>query len=57
VRGGAAAWLAKEQGKTLRLIVTELGWMSAAEFDKAISPEAVCRLGSPARRVTEESKK
>jgi fumarate hydratase class II len=56
-RAGEAARLAKEQGKTLRLIVTELGWMSAAEFDKAISPEAVCRLGSPARRVTEESKK
>ena len=56
-RAGEAARLAKEQGKTLRLIVTELGWMSAAEFDKAINPEAVCRLGSPARRVTEESKK
>jgi len=56
-RASEAARLAKEQGKMLRLIVTELGWMSAAEFDKAISPEAVCRLGSPARRVTEESKK
>jgi aspartate ammonia-lyase len=56
-RAGEAARLAKEQGKTLRLVVTELGWMNAAEFDKAISPEAVCRLGSPARRVSEESKK
>jgi aspartate ammonia-lyase len=56
-RAGEAARLAKEQGKTLRLVVTENGWMSAAEFDKAISPEAVCRLGSPARRVSEESKK
>ena len=56
-RASEAARLAKEQGKMLRLVVTENGWMSAAEFDKAISPEAVCRLGSPARRVSEESKK
>jgi fumarate hydratase class II len=55
-RAGAAARLAKEQGKTLRGVVTENGWMSAAEFDEAISPEAVCRLGSPApRRVVEEA--
>jgi aspartate ammonia-lyase len=56
-RAGEAARLAKEQGKTLRLVVTENGWMSAAEFDEAVGPEAVCRLGSPDRRVIEESKK
>jgi aspartate ammonia-lyase len=49
-RAGEAARLAREQGKTLRLVVTENGWMTAAEFDEAISPEAVCRLGSPGRK-------
>jgi aspartate ammonia-lyase len=38
---------AREQGMTLREMVTKLNWMSMAEFDQAISPEAVCRLGSP----------
>jgi len=57
-RAGEAARLAREQGKTLRAVVTELGWMSAAEFDEAIGPEAVCRLGSPVpRRVVEERSK
>jgi aspartate ammonia-lyase len=46
-RAGEAAHTAKEQGKTLRTIVIEQKWMTADEFDQAISPEAVCRLGSP----------
>lgn len=46
-RAGEAAKLARSTGKTLRAVVTENGWMSEAEFDAAISPEAVCRLGSP----------
>jgi aspartate ammonia-lyase len=46
-RAGEAAHLAREQGRTLREIVTGKEWMSAAEFDEAISSEAVCRLGSP----------
>jgi aspartate ammonia-lyase len=46
-RAGEVAHLAREQGRTLRAIVTEKEWMSVAEFDEAISPEAVCRLGSP----------
>jgi aspartate ammonia-lyase len=33
------------QGKTLREIVIENKWMTAAEFDAAISPGAVCKLG------------
>jgi aspartate ammonia-lyase len=53
-RAGEAARLAKEQSKTLRAVVVENGWMSAVEFDEAISPEAVCRLGSPLRIVREE---
>jgi aspartate ammonia-lyase len=57
-RAGEAARLAKEQGKTLRAVVAEMGWMSTAEFDEAISPEAVCRLGSPEpRSVVEERSK
>jgi aspartate ammonia-lyase len=46
-RAGEAARRAKEQGKTLRTLVIEQKWMTADEFDQAISPEAVCRLGSP----------
>jgi aspartate ammonia-lyase len=49
-RAGEAARLAREQGKTLRAMVVEMGWMSAAEFDEAIGPEAVCRLGTPGRK-------
>jgi aspartate ammonia-lyase len=45
-RAGEAAKLAKEQGKSLRAVVTENNWLTAAAFDEAISPEAVCRLGS-----------
>ena len=51
-RAGEAARLAHEQGKTLRAVVVENGWMPAAEFEAAISPEAVCRLGSPPREET-----
>jgi len=49
-RAGSAARMAKEKGVTLRAVVMEHGWMSGDEFDAAISPEAVCRLGSPAPR-------
>jgi len=33
------------QGKTFREVVVLNQWMTAAEFDAAISPEAVCKLG------------
>ena len=33
------------QGKTLREIAIANNWMTATEFDAAISPEAVCKLG------------
>jgi aspartate ammonia-lyase len=36
---------AQAQGGTLREIVTTNNWMTAAQFDQAISPEAVCKLG------------
>ncbi|HUB19135.1 MAG TPA: aspartate ammonia-lyase [Acidobacteriaceae bacterium] len=44
---GLAAQLAGARGTTLRAVVLEKGWMSAEQFDVTISPEAVCRLGSP----------
>ena len=46
-RASQAVALSTETGKSLRQVVTENGWMSAAEFDESITPEAVCRLGSP----------
>jgi aspartate ammonia-lyase len=49
-RAGEAARLAHEQGKTLRAVVIENGWMTAEEFEAAISPEAVCRLGSASQQ-------
>jgi len=36
---------AAEQGKTLREVVIGNNWMTVAEFDAAITAEAVCRLG------------
>jgi aspartate ammonia-lyase len=54
-RAGDAAKLAKQQSKSLRAVVTENNWMSADEFDEAISPEAVCRLGSPALAARKET--
>jgi aspartate ammonia-lyase len=36
---------ASAQGRTLREIVIANNWMTAAQFDAAISPEAVCKLG------------
>ena len=53
-RAGDAARLAKEANKTLRQIVVENQWMTAKEFDQAISPEAVCRLGSPRALLPKE---
>ena len=44
-----AARLARETGRTVRVVVLEQGWLTAAEFDALISPEAVCRLGSETR--------
>ncbi|HSW64460.1 MAG TPA: aspartate ammonia-lyase [Dissulfurispiraceae bacterium] len=36
---------AEAEGKTIRQIVVEWGLLTEAAFDRAISPEAVCRLG------------
>ncbi len=41
---------AKEQGGSIRETVINQGWLTGAEFDVLISPEAVCRLGTPDKR-------
>jgi len=46
-RAQAVALAARDSGRTVRAVVLEQGLMSAAEFDAAISAEAVLRLGSP----------
>jgi len=52
-RAGAAAKLAVEQQRSLRETVAAQGWLTGDAFDALVSPEAVCRLGSPARPVAE----
>ena len=41
--------LARDTGRTIREVVLDHQWLTAAEFDASISPEAVCRLGSELR--------
>jgi aspartate ammonia-lyase len=43
-----AITLARKEGKTIRQVVIERGWVAEKQFEEAISPEAVCRLGSEA---------
>ena len=49
-RAGEAAKLAMETNRSIRETVIAQGWMTGAEFDVLISPEAVCRLGTPDNR-------
>jgi aspartate ammonia-lyase len=46
-RAAEAARLAKENDWTIRETVMAQGWLTGSEFDVLISPEAVCRLGTP----------
>lgn len=39
---------AKASGRTLRQVVLDAGALSPEQLDELVSPEAVCRLGSPA---------
>ncbi len=39
---------ARSEGKRIREVAVEQGFLSAEEFDRLISPESVSRLGSPA---------
>jgi aspartate ammonia-lyase len=45
-----AVSIARKERKTIRQVVTGLGWVAEKQFDEAISPEAVCRLGSEAQK-------
>jgi aspartate ammonia-lyase len=38
---------ARRNGRTIRATVLEQGLLTGAEFDELVSPEAVCRLGTP----------
>jgi aspartate ammonia-lyase len=49
-RACEAVCLAKEEGRGIREIVSAQGWLTGDEFDVLISPEAVCRLGTPERK-------
>ncbi|MFZ0829185.1 MAG: aspartate ammonia-lyase [Verrucomicrobiia bacterium] len=49
-RACEAVRLAKEQGRGIRETVSAQGWLTGEEFDVLISPEAVCRLGTPDKR-------
>ena len=39
--------LAEQTGKTVKQCATDRGWLTPQQFDELVSPEAVCRLGSP----------
>jgi len=47
---------AVREGKTIRQIVVERGIVTEAEFDHMISPEAVTRLGSPAKKTMNDER-
>ena len=38
---------AQSAGRSIREVAIERGLLTAAEFDRLVSPEAVTRLGSP----------
>jgi aspartate ammonia-lyase len=48
-RAGEAAQFAREEKRSIRDTVIAHGWLTGREFDVLISPEAVCRLGTPER--------
>ena len=48
-RVGEAAKLARKKNQSIRETVVMHGWLTGGEFDVLISPEAVCRLGTPER--------
>jgi aspartate ammonia-lyase len=44
-RVGELVATARREGRTVKDVAVGSGWITAAEFDEATSPEAVCRLG------------
>ncbi len=49
-RASEAARLSLANNQTLRETVIAHGWLGGSEFDSLISPESVCRLGTPDHR-------
>jgi aspartate ammonia-lyase len=54
-RAGEVARIAMTSGQPIRDIVIENNWLTAAQFDELVSPEAVCRLGMPDVRAGDSS--
>ncbi len=48
-RASKAGELARVSSHTIRETVIDQGWLTGGEFDALVSPEAVCRLGTPER--------
>jgi len=46
-RAGEVAKLARANHQSIRETVIAQGWLTGEQFDELISPEAVCRLGTP----------
>ena len=46
-RVGELVAASRREGRTIRDVAVASGLITAAEFDEATSPEAVCRLGFP----------
>jgi aspartate ammonia-lyase len=46
-RAGEVAKLARANHQSIRETVVAQGWLTGEQFDELISPEAVCRLGTP----------
>jgi aspartate ammonia-lyase len=53
-RAAEAARLARKNGATIRETVIAQGWLTGAKFDELVSPETVCRLGTPTPVVKEQ---
>ena len=49
-RAGEVAKLARVNRQNIRQTVIAQGWLTGEQFDELISPEAVCRLGTPDNR-------
>ena len=46
-RAAEVAKLARKNRRSIRETAIAQGWLTGAQFDELISPEAVCRLGTP----------
>jgi aspartate ammonia-lyase len=51
------AKLAREDRRSIRETAISQGWLTGEQFDELISPEAVCRLGTPDFGLREQAKR